>query len=127
MLPQQLPEIMSETITYTTDGSGAATVYSSRTLRGEVVAITWSPTAHDSTADCTITAETHFTPLATITNSNSSQFYIPHASSGRLYTGSYSSSPVAKGTMLLEERVKVVIAQAGATKSGTVKVWYRPL
>lgn len=113
----------------TTDGSGNATAYSSDVINGlihsiRLVADGTSP--FDNTADITITGETTGLPVLAITNQNSSGTFYPRAGT---VDGSNAASLYAAGgaavndkVALADERLKIVVAQGGATKSGRFHV-----
>ena len=114
----------------TTDGSGDATAYSEASYNGELVAVQWidgdfadgvdgtlSVTSTDSGVDYT---------LLTLTDANNDAFYLTRgATSGA--TGA-ASLYAAAGTAVNDKmpvvgKLKLVIAQGGATKTGGVVVF----
>lgn len=111
------------TQTVTTDGSGAATVYFEVPNR-PIVAIRYvadGSTPYDNTVDFTFSGETTGVNVLTIANVTASATYYPVAACNKAADGSASTvteSPVT----LVGERLKLVLAQGGATKVGVIHV-----
>lgn len=105
----------------TTNGSGAATEYSPY-ISGYVTAIQYVKDDYTDGVDFTITGEATGENLWTDTNINASEIVRPraptHSQAGvaATYDG---SAPVNDKVALGRDRVKIVIASGGATKSGT--------
>jgi hypothetical protein len=119
------------TFALTTDAGGAATVTSNRPVNGRVQQIRYVPdgaTPLDTNADLVITGEDSGLPVVTLTN-------IGLAAAGwapRLATHDVAGAAAlyaAGGVAVLEkiaianERLKVVVAQGGNVKTGTLSIW----
>lgn len=111
-------------VAVTTNGSGAATAYTPY-LSGYVYEIQYVKTDFADGVDFTITSETTAKTLWTESDVNAAKVCMPrgatHSTAG--VAGTYDGTrarlePVAIG----RERVKIVIAQGGDTKSGTFYV-----
>ena len=109
--------------TLTTDGSGDCTAYLGSVVRGRVHAIKYVPGTIDTNGDLTITGET--TSVAILTKANagtSTVWYYPFAAGNKVADGAASTiseSPV----YVYKERIKVVVAQGGATAAGSITVY----
>jgi len=113
--------IIIDTVAVETDSSGDATVYSGRTFNGKLVAIDYAKTDFADTADFTITSEETGQTLWTQANVTASATKYP-------LTQACSTAGVAAtldGTRallvpiaLVNERISVVVAQGGDTKTG---------
>lgn len=104
-----------------TDSSGAATVYLGSRIRGRLVAIKYAPGTLDTGADLTITGETSGIPIMTKSNAGTSDaFFYPRAIPNKVADGS-AFTDVPEMIPLVNERIKVVVAQGGNTKSGTIE------
>lgn len=112
------------TVAITTDASGAATGYADAAT-GRVLAIIVVDTSLDNTADFTITAEATAEPIVTLTNVAASAPYYPrvqvHDETG---TGATTDGTrkLREPVTLVNDRVKIVIAQGGNVKACTVYV-----
>jgi hypothetical protein len=112
-------------VTVTTDGSGAATAYSPY-LSGYISQIVYTKTDYTDGVDFTITLEATGEGLWTEANVNASTSRMPrgaiHSNAGvaALYAagGTAVSDKIAAG----RDRVKIVLAQGGATKVGTFTI-----
>lgn len=112
-------------ISITTDGAGAATAYS-RALSGYINAIQYVKTDFDDGVDFTITSEATGEAILALTDQNTAVKLFPraatHSTAGVASVYAGSGEAVNTRIALGADRVKVVIAQGGATKSGTVVV-----
>lgn len=107
--------------TITTDASGNATVYLGSRLRGRVHAIQYVAGTLDSGTDLVITGET--TGVAILTDSPSgSEWFYPRAFANAVTTGA-AGSAAQEDVHVLNERVKVVVAQGGNAGSGTIRAF----
>lgn len=105
----------------TTDGSGDATVYLGSKLRGKVHAIQYVAGTLDSGTDLVITGET--TGVAILTDSPSgSEWYYPRALPNKVTDGSAGTVP-SEDVQVLDERIKVVVAQGGSGGAGSIKAF----
>lgn len=109
-------------VTVTTDGSGAATAYTPR-LAGLLNSIHYVKTDYADGVDFTITSEATGETLWTESNVNAAAVKNPRAASHT--TAGAAALYAAGGVAVLEkialasDRIKIVIAQGGATKVGT--------
>lgn len=115
-------------IDITTDGAGAATVYSGY-IRGNIESIQYikdggaNPLA--ATADIVITDDATGEAILTFTDINATTTYRPRAA---LHDGTgaarlYAAAGVAvAGHYVVAGRLKAVVAQGGATKVGKLRV-----
>ena len=105
-----------------TDGSGDATVYLGSQIRAVILRIKYLPGTIATGADLVITGETSETPILTAANVGTSNvFYYPRAFHNQVSDG-------AAGTVgselipIIGERIKVVVDEGGATKTGSIEV-----
>lgn len=121
-----------QTVAVTTNGSGAATEYTS-VVTGCVAQVHYIPDGTaplDTGADLDITLETTGVIVANHDNIGTSAFtrvYLQatHAADGSasLYAG--SGEPVEAPICVANDRLKVVIANGASTKSGTFYIWVK--
>ena len=116
--------------TLTTDGSGAATVFSADPAHGEIRQIRYVPggTPLDTGADLTVTGEGSGLVLATLTDIGTSAVqWAPrqatHSTAGAASLYAAGGTAVTDRIGIANERIKVVVAQGGATKTSTLHVW----
>lgn len=117
------------TLTLTVDASGDATVYSTAAVSGAVLQVRYVPHAStplDTGADLTITGEDTGVAIATLSNIGTSAFTkVPrqatHGVTGTalVYAG---TDAVAEPAYVSGERIKVVVAQGGVSKVGTLHI-----
>lgn len=108
-----------------TDASGNATVYLthgiSRKLNGFLVCLKYTPGTLDTGADLTITGESSGIPILTKADAGTGVLFLyPRALLNAVADGAAS----AAGTELIpikDERIKVVVAQGGNTKTGSIE------
>tara|TARA_R100000458_G_C8166599_1_gene168632 strand:+ start:321 stop:692 length:372 start_codon:yes stop_codon:yes gene_type:complete len=116
--------LFETSVDITSDGSGDATVYLGDKIRGFVMSIRYLPGTLATGADLTITGEDSGVPILTKANAGTSDVvFYPRALASQVADGANGST----GTELIplvDERVKVVVAQGGATKAGTIKLVY---
>lgn len=116
--------------TLTVNASGAATVFSSGPVTGEIRQISYTPDGSnplDTGADLTITGEESGVPILTITNIGTSAVtFAPRqathtvASAAALYAA--GGVAVLDRIALGGERIKVVVAQGGVSMTGTLSI-----
>jgi len=117
--------IKRHTVTVTTASSGAATAYSP-VLSGRLSQIRYVKTDFANGVDFTITAESTGETLWTEADVNDSATRAPrqatHSTAGvaALYAG--SGQAVNDKIVLAADRVKIVIASGGDTKTGTFHI-----
>ena len=112
-------------VTLTTNSSGAATGYTP-TVTGQISAIHYVKTDFANGVDFTVTAEATGEAIWSATDANASTVVAPrqasHSTAGAaaLYAG--GGSAVLVPIHVANDRVKIVIAQGGDTKTGTFHV-----
>lgn len=119
----------TETVSLTTDSSGDATGYTSSIPYGRVINVIYTKDDFANGVDFTITTETTGQNIWVDTNINASETIAPkqaaHDTSGNAlyYTTAQASPaesyPVTTDIYVVNERIKVVVAQGGSGKSGT--------
>lgn len=114
----------------TTDASGDGTGYTAEPVSGYVHAIRYvadGTSPYDNTADFTITAEQSGAAILSATNVAASATYAPRAAT--VSTANAAALYAAGGTAVndripvAQERVKIVVAQGGDTKTGRFHVY----
>lgn len=111
-------------VSLTTDASGDVTGYTP-VVSGRVLAVQYVKNDFDNGADFAITGETSGLAILTLTDQNSSATFYPRAGvcgptgTALTYDGTRT---VNEPVVVAGERVKVVVAQGGNAKSGTVYV-----
>lgn len=114
----------------TVNSSGAATVYSTLPVTGRVLQLRYVPdgsTPLDTGADLTITGETTGVAIATLSNIGTSAFTtVPrqatHDVTGAALVYIAAGQPVTEPVYVAGERIKVVVAQGGTSKIGTLHI-----
>lgn len=113
------------TVIPVTDAAGAATSYTP-VVTGRLISIQYVKAGsanYTDGVDFTITAETTGQTLWTDTNINASEIVAPrqptHAGDGSASLYAATGEPTEDHIYLANERVKVVIAAGGDTKTGT--------
>ena len=113
--------IQAVTATITTAADGTATVYVGSRLRGRVHAIFFDIDTLTDTIDLTITGETTGVPIL-VDSPAADEWFYPRALVTVHTTGAVSAIAVAD-IHVVNERIKVVAAQGGDTKTGTITVY----
>lgn len=112
-------------VNVTTDASGDATEYS-EPIRGRIISIQYVKTDFDNGVDFTITAETTGQNIWTESNVNAAATRAPrqptHDAIGAASLYAAAGESVEDYIVLADERVKIVVAQGGDTKSGTFHI-----
>lgn len=108
------------TVTATTNGSGDATAYTDEPVFGRVESISYIKTDYANGVDFTITGETTTLSLWTDTDVNASETVYPRAVQNLSTDGSALTTHTPM--VIMGERIKVVVAQGGATKTGTFRI-----
>tara|TARA_R100000808_G_scaffold8956_2_gene24947 strand:+ start:9133 stop:9504 length:372 start_codon:yes stop_codon:yes gene_type:complete len=116
--------LFETSVEITTDSGGDATVYLGSNLRGFVMSIRYEPGTLATGADLTITGENSGVPILTVTNGGTSNVaYYPRALVNQVADAAAAST----GTELIplvDDRVKVVVAQGGNAVTGTITLVY---
>lgn len=117
------------TVTVTTDGSGNATAYSPRGINGKIHQIEYVKDGTNPFAngvDFTITGEATGVNLWTQADVNASAVVAPraptHSQAGVASLYASGGTAVQAAVALANDRVKIAIAQGGATKVGTFHI-----
>jgi hypothetical protein len=119
------------TFTLTTDAGGAATVLSGQPVNGRVQQIRYVPDGVaplDTNADLVITGENSGQPIGTLTNIGLAAVgWAPrlptHDLAGAASLYAAGGTAVTDYIALANERIKVVVAQGGNVKTGTLSIW----
>ena len=110
------------TVSATTNGSGAATVYSPY-LSGYIESIQYVKTDFADGVDFTITAEATGEAIPSLTDQNTATTVRPraatHSTAGVAALYAAAGTAVNDRIALGRDRVKIVIAQGGDTKTGS--------
>lgn len=113
--------IVEVTATITTDASGDATVYLGSRLRGRVHAIKYIKGTLDAGTDLVITGET--SGVAILTDSPAADEWLyPRAFANAVTTGA-AGTVAQEPVHVLNERIKVVVAQGGNGGVGSISVF----
>ena len=107
----------------TTDGAGAATAYfavANRPIRA-IRYVADGSAAYDNTVDFTFSGETTGINVLTIANVAASATYYPVVAANKAADGS-ASTLTEIAPVLVSERLKLVLAQGGASKVGVFHV-----
>ena len=112
-------------LTVVTAADGTATAYSPR-ISGEIHQISYVKTDYTDGVDFTITAEATGQNIWTESNVNASTDRAPrqptHSQVGAALLYAAAGAAVADCIALGNDRLKIVLAQGGATKTGTFHV-----
>jgi hypothetical protein len=117
-------------LTLTVNSSGDATVYTAEPVTGRVLQLRYVPDGTaplDTGADVAITGEVTGVAIATLTDIGTSAFTkVPrqatHGVDGSASLYAAAGEPVEEPVYLAGERVKVIVAQGGNAKTGTLFV-----
>lgn len=117
--------VQRHVIALTTDAGGDATGYTP-VLSGRLSAIHYVKTDFADGVDFTITSEATGQSLWTDTNVNASEVVAPrqptHGEDGSASLYAAAGEPVEDKICLANDRVKIVVASGGDTKTGTFHV-----
>ena len=110
-----------------TAADGTQTTYSDAPLRGLINAIRFVDTDLDNTLDLTITCEKSGAAVLTLTDQAGSATFAPrqptHDTIGAASLYAAAGEPVEALIPIAGERLKVIVAQGGAAKSGALHVY----
>ena len=106
-----------------TDGSGDATVYLGTRLRGRVHAIKYTPGTIATGGDLTITGETTLVPILVQANAGTSEVWFYPRAFPNQNTDGAAEADAREDIYVFKERIKVVVAQGGATKTGSITAY----
>ena len=112
-------------VTVVTDGSGNATAYSP-IISGRICAIHYVKTDYTDGVDFTITAEATGETIWTESNVNAAKVCMPrgatHSNAGVASLYAAAGTAVNDLIRLGRDRVKIVLAQGGASKTGAFHI-----
>ena len=114
------------TVAVTTDASGNSTDYTTNIVNGRILSVKYTKTDFADTVDFTITTEGTAQNVWVEANVTDTKTVAPrqatHSTSGvaSLYAG--SGEPVEDCVVAVNERIKIVVAAGGDTKSGTFDI-----
>ena len=109
------------TASITTDASGDAIVYLGTKLRGRVHAIKYTKGTLDAGTDLVVTGETTGVPILTDSPADTEWFY-PRAFANAVTTGA-AGTAAQEDVHVLNERIKVVVAQGGNAGVGSIEAY----
>jgi hypothetical protein len=115
--------LIDVTATITTDASGDATVYLGTRLRGRVHALKYAPGTIDTGGDLTITGETTGVPILVKANAGTATVWFYPRELVSLHTDGSDASDAFTDIHVLNERIKVVVAQGGNAKTGAITAY----
>lgn len=114
------------TVTVTTAADGSATAYSPARISGKIHQIEYVKTDFANGVDFTITGEATGVNIWTQSDVNASAVVAPrqatHSTAGVASLFAAGGTAVQDKVALGNDRVKIVIAQGGATKTGTFHI-----
>jgi len=114
--------IQEVSATIITTSGGAATVYIGTRLRGRVHAIKYTKGTLVAGTDLVITGET--TGVAILTDSPSAnEWFYPRAFANQVADGAVETVAVSEDIYVVNERIKVVVAQGGDALTGTITAY----
>jgi len=120
-----MSHIERHVVTLTTDESGAATGYTP-VVTGKISAIHYVKTDFDDGVDVTITAEATGETIWSESNINASTSRAPrqatHSTAGAASLYAAAGTAVNAPIAVAKDRIKIVIAQGGNTKTGAFHV-----
>lgn len=114
--------IQRHVVTVTTDGSGDGTGYTDVPVYGLVHAVRYVKTDYADGIDVTITGDLSGIAVLAVSNMNATATYLPrfatvdNAAAASLYAA--GGEPVEDRIPVAMERIKVVVAAGGATRTG---------
>ena len=115
----------AKTVSVTTDSSGDSTDYTP-VVTGKIISIAYAKTDFADGVDFTITTETTTQNLWVDTNINASETVAPrqptHDSVGAASLYAAGDEPVEDYIYAVNERIKIVVANGGSTKTGAFTV-----
>jgi len=114
----------TNSVAIVTDSGGDATVYLGSNVLGWIERIKYLPGTIATGGDLVITGETSGVPILTVTNAGTANiFWYPRVFPNSVADAAAGTVP-AHRVPLTGERVKVVVAQGGATKTGSIELVY---
>jgi hypothetical protein len=111
-------------VTVTTDASGDGTGYTARPVTGRILHVIYTKNNYDNGVDFAVTGEDSGIAIWTGTDVNASTTVSPraatHSTAGAAALYAAGGTAVNDHVYVANERIKVVVAQGGNVKSGTV-------
>lgn len=118
-------QVERHVVSLTTNSSGDATGYTPN-VNGRVLGIRYVKNDFANGADFTITADATGESILALTDQNASGSFYPrvptHTTAGAAALYAAGGTAVNDRIALANDRVKIVVAQGGDTKTGTVHV-----
>jgi len=118
--------IERHSVSLTTAADGSATGFTPN-VTGRVLFIRYLKTDFDNGVDLTITTEAHAQTILTLTDQNASGNFLPrlptHDETGAEALYAAAGAKVREAAPVVNDRVKVVVAQGGNVKTGTIIVF----
>jgi hypothetical protein len=123
--------VVRHDFTLTTDGSGNATVYSTRHVNGDIRSVRYVPdgsTPLTNTGSVTVTAEGSGLPIIAISAIGSvaatwAPLQAAHSTAAAALLYAAGGTAVTDRIGVCDERIKVVVSGGGATKTGVLYIW----
>lgn len=115
-----------EVITITTASDGSATAYSNK-FSGYIKAVILAIGTMTTGVDLVVTTETTLQAVLTETGPGDAEVFYPRPYSHLVADGAIGTAAGAlemDGVPVVDERIKVVAANGGATKTGTLTIIY---
>lgn len=114
-----------ETVIVTTAANGSATVYTSKSVTGRVLSVAYTKDDFANGVDFAVTTDRSGQNVWTESDVNASKQVCPrqatHSVAGVAATYD-DTRPVLEPVVAVNERIKIVVASGGDTKSGTFDV-----
>lgn len=118
--------ITKHTVTVTTDSSGDGTAYTTAAVNGRLLGVQYVKTDYANGVDFDVTLEGSALAVLSVDDVNASAVYWPrvalHNTSGVALTYD-ATEPVTDTLPVANERIKVVVAAGGDTKTGTFYIY----
>ena len=112
------------TMVIETSGGGAATVYFGSRIKGRIYAIKYEFGDMVNTADFVITGETSEVPIFAYTDVPAADaWFYPRVKPVLNTAGQTTFTNVSEYIRVFRERIKLVVAQGGASKTGSMTIW----
>ena len=115
-----------QTVSVTTDSNGDATSYTTRIQHGTIHSITYTKTDFAAGVDFTITVDGTGEGVWTESDVNATKTVAPrlatHDLAGTASVYEAANEPVEDDIVIVDDRVKIVVANGGDTKTGTFNV-----
>ena len=111
-----------ETVTIVSAADGSGTGYTAAMVSGYVQAVVYDKTDYADTVDIAITGETNGETVLALANQTTSGRWRPQNIKHDSADGTTEGTSKSLKPCIVNERVKIVIAQAGDTKTGAFTI-----